>query len=319
MKKKILSLIVSVAMVMTVFAGMTVTASADDDAAATTAFTVYTADVDGNNGTAKGLKIVKQYTAAEFEALATTDTITTMYGNKTVVSTSRSVEVNRILDDARIDTGFISGLYGFESGKIWGKPGRMYPNYKDYLTNDAYFYGKTEIGGESTTVVSEGATTVPFVVALNYSTSEKGAAGVADSVPLGSVNDNYMFMMGSFSTEDSAMGIYFVTGPTGIVVDIDEDAMKTAAKALKVKNLTVKGSKAKATVKYSKTAGAEKYKVAYSKSKKFTKATVKYTTKTSYTLKLKKGTYYVKVAAGNKVDGRNVYGKYSGNKKVVVK
>ena len=37
MKKKILSLIVSVAMVMTVFAGMTVTASADD-VAATTAF-----------------------------------------------------------------------------------------------------------------------------------------------------------------------------------------------------------------------------------------------------------------------------------------
>ena len=109
-------------------------------------------------------------------------------------------------------------------------------------------------------------------------------------------------------------------GISGIAVTVDKTAMDTAAaKALKVKTLTVKGSKAKATVKYSKTAGAEKYKVAYSKSKKFTKATVKYTTKTSYTLKLKKGTYYVKVAAGKKVDGKNVYGKYSGYKKVVVK
>ena len=318
MKKKILSLIVSAAMVMTVFAGMTVTASADE-AAAPAAFTVYTADVDGDNGTAKGLKVVKEYTAAEFEAMATTDTITTMYNNKTVVSTGKSVAVSRILDDAKIDISFISGLYGFEGGKIWGKPGRMYPNYKDYLTNDAYFYGKTEIGGESTTVVSEGATTVPFVVALNYSTSEKGAAGVAESVPLGSVNDNYMFMMGSFSTEDSAAGIYFVTGPTGIVVDVDEDAMTAAAKKLTVKNLTVKGSKAKAAVKYKKTAGAEKYKITYSKNKKFTKAATKYTTKTSYTLKLKKGTYYIKVAAGKKVDGKNVYGKYSRYKKVVVK
>lgn len=56
MKKKILSLIVSVAMVMTVFAGMTVTASADD-IAATTAFTVY---LQGEDGTLTAKKSTRQ-------------------------------------------------------------------------------------------------------------------------------------------------------------------------------------------------------------------------------------------------------------------
>ena len=72
MKKKILSLIVSVAMAMTVFAGMTVTASADD-IAATTAFTVY---LQGEDGT---LTAEKEYTAEQFAALAETGSIGGFY------------------------------------------------------------------------------------------------------------------------------------------------------------------------------------------------------------------------------------------------
>lgn len=63
MKKKILSLIISLAMIMTVFSGMTVTAgAAEADSAA--AFTVYTATVDDQGSIA--LKAAKEYTAAEF-------------------------------------------------------------------------------------------------------------------------------------------------------------------------------------------------------------------------------------------------------------
>lgn len=129
----------------------------------------------------------------------------------------------------------------------------------------------------------------------------------------------YNVIAASLNESDNA-GKRLAQGITGIAVVVDKTAMDTAAaKALKVKNMTVKGSKGKAVIKYSKTSGADGYKVVYSKTKNFKKTTTKTTTKTSYTLKVKKGTYYVKVAAYKKVDGKKVYGKYNSYKKVVVK
>lgn len=64
----------------------------------------------------------------------------------------------------------------------------------------------------------------------------------------------YNVIAGSLAADDNA-GRRLAQGISGIAVTVDKTAMDTAAaKALKVKNLTVKGSKAEATVKYSKTA-----------------------------------------------------------------
>jgi uncharacterized repeat protein (TIGR02543 family) len=97
-------------------------------------------------------------------------------------------------------------------------------------------------------------------------------------------------------------------------------AIKVTAKweKVKVNAATIKSAKAsgkKITVKYAKVKGAKGYEVSYSTSKKFTKKTTKTVTskKTTATIKnLKKGTYYVKVAA-YKTDstGANVKGKAS--------
>ena len=296
MKKKILSLIVSAAMVMTVFAGMTVTASADD-AAAPAAFTVY---LQGEDGT---LTAEKEYTTEQFAALAETGSIGGFYYKGDVwngITSNQYVTVEALLADAGINKDFVTALYATEV-KDGAVSSYTKSEYKAYLAGPAYLYGETK---GSDAAFTGAPTEQPLAIYMAATTS-------ADT--------SYNVIAGSLAADDNA-GKRLAQGISGIAVTVDKTAMDTAAaKALKVKNLTVKGSKAKATVKYKKTAGAEKYKVTYSKSKKFTKATVKYTTKTSYTLKLKKGTYYVKIAAGKKVDGKNVYGKYSGYKKVVVK
>ena len=110
MKKKILSLIVSVAMVMTVFAGMTVTASADD-IAATTAFTVY---LQGEDGT---LTAEKEYTAEQFAALAETGSIGGFYYKGDVwngITSNQYVTVETLLADAGINKDFVAALYATE-------------------------------------------------------------------------------------------------------------------------------------------------------------------------------------------------------------
>ena len=296
MKKKILSLIVSAAMVMTVFAGMTVTASADD-AAAPAAFTVY---LQGEDGT---LTAEKEYTTEQFAALAETGSIGGFYYKGDVwngITSNQYVTVEALLADAGINKDFVTALYATEV-KDGAVSSYTKSEYKAYLAGPAYLYGETKGSDAAFTGAPTEQTIADYMAATT------------------SADTSYNVIAGSLAADDNA-GKRLAQGISGIAVTVDKTAMDTAAaKALKVKNLTVKGSKAKATVKYKKTAGAEKYKVTYSKSKKFTKATVKYTTKTSYTLKLKKGTYYVKIAAGKKVDGKNVYGKYSGYKKVVVK
>ena len=313
MKKKILSLIVSVAMVMTVFAGMTVTASADD-AAAPAAFTVY---LQGEGGT---LTAEKEYTTEQFAALAETGSIGGFYYKGDVwngITSNQYVTVEALLADAGINKDFVTALYATEV-KDGAVSTYTKSEYKAYLADPAYLYGETK---GSDTAFTGAPTEQPLAVSV---TAAKGTVAAEQTIAgymaaTTSADTSYNIIAGSLAADDNA-GKRLAQGISGLAVTVDKTAMDTAAaKALKVKNLTVKGSKAKATVKYKKTAGAEKYKVTYSKTKNFKKSTVKYTTKTSYTLKLKKGTYYVKVAAGKKVDGKNVYGKYSGYKKVVVK
>ena len=96
----------------------------------------------------------------------------------------------------------------------------------------------------------------------------------------------------------------------------------TSYKPAKVSSITlknVKSKKVKVTVK--KVSNATGYQIKYSTSKKFKKAKTVKTTKTSYTIKkLKKGkTYYVKVRAYRKMNGKTYYGSYSSVKKVKIK
>lgn len=319
MKKKILSLIVSVAMVMTVFAGMTVTASADD--AATTekaAFTVYTADVDADGKIVIG-DTIKAYTEAGFEALAETGSIGGFYNKSgwTAMTSTKYVTMETLLADAGLSKEFVKALYGTEKNDEGNPSAYSKCDYKAYLDAPAYIYGETK---GSDTAVTGAATEQPLAISV---TSAKGTVAedqtFADYMKATADTDaGHIIIAGSLNETDVA-GNRIMRGASGIAVVLDKDAMTAAAKKLTVKNLTVKGSKAKATVKYKKTAGADGYKVVYSKTKNFKKSTTKPTTKTTYTLKLKKGTYYVKAAAYKKVDGKKVYGKYTAAKKVVVK
>ena len=139
MKKKILSLIVSVAMVMTVFAGMTVTASADD-IAATTAFTVY---LQGEDGT---LTAEKEYTAEQFAALAETGSIGGFYYKGDVwngITSNQYVTVETLLADAGINKDFVTALYATEV-KDGAVSTYTKSEYKAYLAGSAYLYGETK-------------------------------------------------------------------------------------------------------------------------------------------------------------------------------
>ncbi len=92
------------------------------------------------------------------------------------------------------------------------------------------------------------------------------------------------------------------------VTNTDSSANKTASTVKKPGKVTkvsykVKASKKKkksVTVKWAKTKNAKKYKVYLSKKQKKGYKAVKTTTKTKTVLKLKKGTYFVKVKAVNK-------------------
>lgn len=323
MKKKLLSLIVSVAMVMTVFAGMTVTANADEAATATpekTAFTVYNAVVD-DEGNVTDLKVVKEYTAADFEKLAETGSIGGFYYKGDVwngITSNTYVTVENLLADAGLNKDFVKALYATETTDEGTASVYTKCEYKEYLTEPICVYGGTK---GSDTAFTGNPTEQPLAISV---TAARGTVAadqtIADYMAAAKSTDtSYNVIAGSKDVADDG-GKRLAQGISGIAVSVDQTAMDTAAaKALKVSSLTVKGSKSKAVVKYKKTAGAEKYKITYSKTKNFKKTTTKYTTKTAYTLKLKKGTYYVKVAAGKKVDGKNIYGKYSGYKKVVVK
>lgn len=312
MKKRILSLIVSLAMVMTVFAGMTVTASADD----TAAFTVYTQDADG------ALTVAKAYTAEEFEALAETGSIGGFYykGGLNGITSSKYVTMETLLADAGLNKDFVTALYATEvtDGAV-----STYTKceYKAYLDAVGYVYGETKGSDEA----FAGATTEqPLAVSV---TVAKGAVAAEQTIAdymkdTKDTDTGYNVIAGSLNESDNA-GKRLAQGISGIAVTVDKTAMDTAvAKTLKVKSLTVKSTKAKtATVKYKKTTGADGYQITYSTSKKFTKKTNKLTKKTTYNVtKLKKGkTYYVKVRTYKTVDGKKVYGKYTTAKKVVVK
>lgn len=88
-------------------------------------------------------------------------------------------------------------------------------------------------------------------------------------------------------------------------------------KTISAKN--VKGKKIKVTFK--KVSKATGYQIVYATNSKFTKAVKIKTKKNTYTLKkLKKGkTYYIRVRAYRKVNGKVYYGKYSATKKIKVK
>ena len=322
MRKKLLSLIVSVAMVMTVFAGMTVTASADEAATAEkTVFTVYNAVADADGNVTAG-KVIKEYTVAEFEKLAKTDnSIGGFYYKKdawNAITSDTYVTVEDLLADAGLNKDFVKALYATETTDEGTASVYTKCEYKEYLTGSIYVYGETK---GSDTAFTGNPTEQPLAISV---TAAKGTVAADQTIAeymaaAKSTDTSYNVIAGSKDAADNA-GKRLAQGISGIAVSVDQTAMDTAtAKALKVSSLTVKGSKGKAVVKYKKTTGADGYKVVYSKTKNFKKSTTKATTKTSYTLKLKKGTYYVKAAAYKKVDGKKVYGKYTSVKKVVVK
>lgn len=96
----------------------------------------------------------------------------------------------------------------------------------------------------------------------------------------------------------------------------------TSYKPAKVKKITlknVKGKKMKVTIK--KVSNATGYQIKYSTKKSFKNAKTVKTTKTTYTIKKlkKKKTYYVKVRAYRKVNGKTYYGSYSAVKKIKIK
>ena len=99
----------------------------------------------------------------------------------------------------------------------------------------------------------------------------------------------------------------------------DATTQKITVKKATIKSAkNVKKNKIKLTIK--KVAGAKGYQVRYATNKKFKKAVVKTTTKTTYTIKKlkKKKTYYVQVRAFKKSGKTRVYGKWSNRKRVKI-
>lgn len=101
------------------------------------------------------------------------------------------------------------------------------------------------------------------------------------------------------------------------------DVSDTKLARAKIKKIVRKKNNKKIKVKIKKVAGATKYQIKYSTSKKFKKKKTKIVTtkKRTYTLKKlnPKKKYYIKVRAFKKVDGEKVYGKWSKKKKVAVR
>ena len=99
----------------------------------------------------------------------------------------------------------------------------------------------------------------------------------------------------------------------------DATTQKITVKKAAIKSAkNVKKNKIKLTIK--KVVGAKGYQVRYATNKKFKKAVVKTTTKTTYTIKKlkKKKTYYVQVRAFKKSGKTRVYGNWSNRKRVKI-
>ena len=101
------------------------------------------------------------------------------------------------------------------------------------------------------------------------------------------------------------------TTTTKVVATFNKKATPVVKLSAKKRTLTVKLKKA--------VAGATKYQVKYATNKKLKKAKTKTLNKTLKIKKLAKKTYYVKVRAVSKVNGKTVYGKWSKTLKVKVK
>ena len=109
----------------------------------------------------------------------------------------------------------------------------------------------------------------------------------------------------------AAVTIPATTPTTKIVATFNKKATPVVKLSAKKRTLTVKLKKA--------VAGAKKYQVKYATNKKLKKAKTKTLNKTLKIKKLAKKTYYVKVRAVSKVNGKTVYGKWSKTLKVKVK
>ncbi len=99
-------------------------------------------------------------------------------------------------------------------------------------------------------------------------------------------------------------------------------AEPTVAKPAKVKFTKVKNVKKKSIlIKYKKAKNAKGYQIWWARSKKFKKATTKFTTKRKYKIKKlkKKKKYYIRVRAYNINGHLKVYGPFSKVKKVKIK
>ena len=110
-----------------------------------------------------------------------------------------------------------------------------------------------------------------------------------------------------------------VTTSTEETTTPDATTQKITVKKAAIKSAkNVKKNKIKLTIK--KVAGAKGYQVRYATNKKFKKAVVKTTTKTTYTIKKlkKKKTYYVQVRAFKKSGKTRVYGNWSNRKRVKI-
>ena len=102
----------------------------------------------------------------------------------------------------------------------------------------------------------------------------------------------------------------------------DTNAKVSLIKQSKVSWKTAKNTKGrKLTASWKKASEADGYQIQYAPNKKFKKAKSKTVKSTAVTLKKlkKKTTYFVRVRAYKAVDGKKVYGKWSGVKKVKIK
>lgn len=121
---------------------------------------------------------------------------------------------------------------------------------------------------------------------------------------------------GNTTTEDASEG-FTVTLKRVKTPDVK------VSKPGKVTKLKLKAKKKAIVVSYKKVSKASGYQIKYAKSKKFSKAKVKTVsskvTKKTLTKLSKKKTYYVKVRAYKKVDGKKYYGSWSSVKKIKTK
>ena len=105
------------------------------------------------------------------------------------------------------------------------------------------------------------------------------------------------------------------------VKDFTVKADDVVAKPAKVKGLKLTAKKKAVAIKFKKASKAKKYEVTYSLKSNFKGAKTKTTSKTKITIKKLKSKkkYYVKVRGFYTLDGKKVYGAYSGKKSVKIK